>query len=291
MNVSDDAVLDRRALLAFAGAAALAGGSARAGPPGPHPIPDEAQPRHAELLTLLAKAHARLDGEPAFWLSRGREYGIIEGRYEQIYERHVISATRAEPGPDGGLRISYTESAYATAPGEIESKPQLPSPFDGKPYANPLVPPLKMTWNVSSAGVVTARVQTPKVLAAYDGRVNTQLGPEGTALVDCSVQISTQVGERHLQLFEVGPYAPQWHAERRGYVPARRVVTVYRTLPLDISGGASGVMIGVHASVKHESFAALHASLMPSEIRQFTAWFDTWKTLSAAPADFLMSGG
>lgn len=293
MPFPDDMALDRRALLALAGAAALGTRSALAAASGvgTGAVPDEARPRHAELLTLLAKAHARLDGEAAFWISRGREYGVIDGRFAQIYERHVISATRAQPVPGGGLKISYTESAYATAAGDIESRPELASPFDGKPFPNPLVPPLKMTLNVSTEGVVMARVQTPKVLATYDGRVETQLGPDGVPLVDCAVQISSQVGDNHIGLFEVGPYAADWQAERKGYVPARRVVTVYRPLPLNISGGATGVMIGVHASTKHASFASLQSALMPSEARQFTQWFDTWRALWSAPEDFAMSGG
>jgi hypothetical protein len=286
--------IDRRALLALAGAGALtatAGAAPASMPRGPSDgaVRDEARPDRTQLLRLVAQAHARLDGRPAFWVARGREYGFLGGRCEQIYERHVVTATRVIEGPAGGLKAAYCEAAYATAPGETEFRAELPSPFTNRPYPNPEIRPLRMTWNVAPDGAISARIETPTIHSRYDGRFDTQLGPEGTTLVDCLLQIVVHRGDEVLELSEVGPYSPEWRAERAGFVPAARTLTVCRPLPANIGGGGGGLMLGAHASRKHSTVDSVRQALTATERTAFRDWFESWEALLMAPEDFLLT--
>jgi hypothetical protein len=231
-----------------------------------------------DVMKAYPIAQARADGKPAFWLTRGREYGFAHGIYKPIYDRHIIMATRVYATPDGGYKSAYCEQAYATASGEEAFLPELPSPFTGKNFPNPLVGVGKSTLTISPSGALTNDFKIHDIKGHYAGQLRSQTGPSGEPLLDSVILESIERPNSRLDLLAMGPYHFD-HQSRARFVPAHRDVVVYRVAAAEMVGEGGGVMVGIHPSVKIETVDALRRLLTPTEKKAFEHWFDSWEGL------------
>ncbi len=240
-----------------------------------------------DVMKAYPIAQARTDGKPAFWFTRGREYGFANGVYKPIYDRHIILATRVFATPDGGCKAPYCEQAYATAAGEEEFLPELPSPFTGKTFPNPLVGPGRSTLTVSPSGAITQDFVVRDIKGHYAGQLRRQTGPSGEPLLDSVILESVERPNGRLDLLAMGPYHFD-HRSRAAFVPTHRDVVVYRVAAADMIGEGGGVMIGIHPSVKVETVDALRRLLSPIEKKAFERWFDRWEKLLMANDELVL---
>jgi hypothetical protein len=249
-----------------------------------------AAPKDRTLMEIYADQDSRADGKPVFWLTRGREYIVKGGIVTPLYDRHILIAAYLIPQPDGGFKRPYTESAFATMPGEADVPSMLTSPISGSTYPNPIIRQLRLTMWVSPSGQITQEVniEKPKVQSTYKGRLTLVHSPEGKPLLACEINARAVNAGGVLDLTELGPY--EAHEDRRsdGFTPTTREVIVVRDAPATATGGSAALQVGVHPSKKFASIAEVVKVLTPQEVDQYAVWLQKWEQLLHAPEDVVL---
>jgi hypothetical protein len=283
---------DRRTWLALsaAGFASSLVAQAEAARP-PKVIRDDSQLDNGRSLELLARLAARADEKMTYWLTRGRDYGLVGGKLAQIGERRIVLAKQVKWMPDGGLKYSYSEQSFGMKPGGSEFSREIISPFTGKTVANTTMMPFKQTLTVTPTGHVGTVIRTDTIEATYDGWVNTQLAPDGAPTVDLPVYVEVRQGETRSHLVELGPIQGDPDGERNGFVPARRFISVYQELPQQIAGNEPGVLLMIGLSAKFATLEKLTAALTAVERKAFAPWFEQAPAIMARPEDFVPPAG
>ncbi len=242
------------------------------------------------LMDMYAAQDARSDGKPVFWLTRGREYLLKDGKVLPVYDRHIITAAKLIAMPGGGFKRPYTETAFAAMPGVDEVPPMLQSPLTGKSYPNPLIHPARLTLWVSSKGEITQEVKMdkPKITSSYNGQLSLVNSPNGKSLLACEINARAVTASAVLDLTELGPYQVGESGTKDGYMSASRQVVVFRDAPAYLTGGVAATMIGIHPSQKFASLEEVTNELTPTEKSHYRLWFDNWERLLNAKEDVLV---
>jgi hypothetical protein len=244
----------------------------------------------SQLLDMYAAQDARPDGKPVFWLTRGREYLLKDGKVMPVYDRHIITAARLEAQPGGGFKRPYTETAFATMPGRDEVSAMLQSPLTGKSYPNPLIHPARLTLWVSSTGEITQTVKLdkPEVTSSYRGKLSLVNGLNGKPMVASEINARAVTPNNVLDLTELGPYEVGDVGATDEYTPASRQVVVFRDAPAYLTGGVPATMIGIHPSRKFASLGDVMNELTPTEKSHYQVWVDNWERLLNAKEDVVV---
>jgi len=242
------------------------------------------------LMEIYADQDARADGKPVFWLTRGREYLVQGGKVIPVYDRHIITAARLIPTPEGGFKRPYVESAFSTMPGETDAPPQLTSPMTGQPYPNPVIGKLRLTLWVSPAGEITqvVKLEKPKINSFYNGYVSLVHGPRGHKLLACAINARAETPSGVLDLTELGPYQVDQGQGSDGYTSTSREVIVCRDAPASLTGGAAASQIGIHPSAKYASIEQVKGAFTPMEAERYAAWLQNWESLLYAKEDVIV---
>ncbi len=241
-------------------------------------------------MEIYSDQDSRSDGRPVFWLTRGREYLIKDGKVTPVYDRHIVTAARLIPTPNGGFKRPYVELAFATMPGETDVPALLKSPVTGQPYPNPIIGKLRLTLWVSPAGDITQEVhlEKPKVNSSYKGQVSLVQGPSGHPLLACAINARAVTPAGTLDLSELGPYQADESRRAGGFTPTSRVVIVSREAAASLTGGAAAAQIGVHPSAKYASIEQVTEAFTPIEKQHYSAWLQNWEQLLNAKEDVVI---
>jgi hypothetical protein len=268
--------------LAGLGASALVGAAPRQA--------QAAEPDGRSLMQIYADQDSRPDGEPVFWLTRGREYVVKGGIVTPLYDRHILVAARLIPQSDGGFKRPYTETAFATPPDQSDAPKMLKSPINGASYPNPFIHQLRLTLRVSPDGQIAQEVNldTPKIHSTYNGRLTLVHSPEGKPQLASEINARAVSAAGVLDLTELGPIQAREDLRSNGFTPATREVIVLREAPVTLTGGAAALQIGIHPSKKFASIAEVTKVLTPEETEQYGPWLQNWEKLLYDPRDVIL---
>jgi hypothetical protein len=267
--------LTRRHLVGSAGGLSLIGAWGPAGAVEPAPATT------GSLLETLIERRARLDGKPAFWVTRGTQLAIIDGKSIPLAGRLVMSAWRFKDLGNGAYDIPYVECFVTTEPSTFRFLTKRPNPITGGTIETPIPEADLHVMHMDKSGAMSqTKKRADGGVSRYEGVYFGQRGFDGqTWVTEKCVVTTTAVNGDVGRMTEVTTIMPKGKPVD-GYMPAEMTQTAFMSaIPLDISGGKAGAIVGYYYSRKCPNPKAIRDEIDGENAEVAEHFFKNWESL------------